>query len=325
MRAPDQEVTVSLTLLLFLTGCRRDLPIIIDTGTAPPQLELTRVPIAPWGPFYVTDNGNRRTDTAPVAIDEAGQPAMLRPLETPGTQTPYGWAGDLAPGAWTATIDEDTRDFLVEPYGRSPAFDHVAIQGNVYELDTDGVWIPVPQMDLEIAQDHAVWLEVVDADPTSAHFRLWGQANDAAPACVMIDDTGTLSSTGELSWQVDRLELPTTPDPTAVVDPTLRLGFDGQGETAAGLALTFGMDVRLASIESFGWEDAVCHVPGADCYPCDGEDSLCMDTAIHGGVMPKVSIDLGGPIPCEPDGAFLFPVTISCDQGGVGPWDQAFC
>jgi len=170
--------------------------------------------------------------------------------------------------------------FVVERWGHDHTFGFGALVGKSFVLDQDTVFgCPEVAPAFMTFLPGRVWLEIVEADAEQARFRLVQELDQAnAHACVYLEDSATLSSTGELLWERDQLELATEPVVEAW-DLSLRAGFDGETAHAAGLELAATINLENVVLRNENdpypppedaWRDTCNLVAsfGVSCEPC---------------------------------------------------------
>ncbi len=326
-----------ITLAVLLAGCRDKDTGITDTGQGEqlPAVTLTVTGQAPWDPMLAEDEVTDER-LAPVVdgaeLDEA--------LST--SAGVYAWRAELEPGEHTIEAPEGTTSAAIThtvlPYGRGEDFDAQDIIGVPLTMDLDSPWIAAPEGlgDILLTLIDGVWLEVVSVQEEEAVFEVYTRADSSDgsyPICRALRARGTLSATGELTWETAALDNGKDP---LLRNLTLRAGFLPDGSAAGGIEGVATLHTAQISRElsdagtipgGASDESALCELLlgfGEECYDCLDDGPLCVDIAFHAGVMspwdealpedpPDCGIDADdlGPIKCElPD--------FSCAAGFFG-------
>ncbi len=163
-----------------------------------------------------------------------------------------------------------------------------------------------------------VWIELTEVDGEDVDFRLIQQF-DGGEACLYLEDSATVSASGDFLWETDALELASEPQLDAY-DLSLRLGFDAAYEIGGG---ELDVQVDLAEMrgtqgdEELYWEDFCDSTAGfgIPCVECavGGLDS-CANFVFHGvyGSPATPPFDGSQLEDCE---VFLQTEYPSCDFG----------
>ena len=289
---------------MVLWGCKDKEPGVIDSADPDlSQRELFVSGQAPWDPMRAEVEPEEGEDYI-VAAEVDGE-ALDEELTLPSVGG-YAWrsSAGLEAGEHTITHPEDatiSETVTVVDYGRQEGFDAKTITGVRYALDLKTVWTAVPAGlgDLLLTFVDGVWLTVEEVDGEEALFVVDVQM-EGESVCRALRGWGTLSETGELSWEVPLLELEFDQGNAPLEDLHIRGGWlaDGSvlGGAESGATLHTGLLSRYLMAEDTGLADegALCETLagfGIDCYDCDGDGELCADLQIHAGLM---YLDEGG-------------------------------
>ncbi len=312
--------------LMLATCARADMAEECELG-GEPLAEIVAVEgfEAPWDPVHIEvelahDDGTVIAGPIPVFSDSVAWP--LEPLLDPPYVTEQSGLyrfteeprlAEMASAGLWATPEEQQlgldglscaaptpadwvahqAKWTVGDYGRADDFDPNSIVGS---------WEIRPQLVLA-GGDPAVQgaassyldlsLEVLDVSDGRVEFRL---VSHEYGDCVLLDDVGALSSTGEFTWSEERLEAATEPAPLVLYAPRIRLGFNG-GDEAAGGEVSAIVDVRASE----GGDEDVCEwmdMLGVACEPCadDGHPS-CLPLAGYAWTAQRVDAAVGEELP----------------------------
>ncbi|MFT5685156.1 MAG: hypothetical protein ACI8RZ_006105 [Myxococcota bacterium] len=311
-------------LTLSMIGCRDKVE---DTGTTNPETNLERTlevyGQASWDPMVAQLEGSEE-----VLAAEVNGVALQTELST--VEGTYGFRDDLSVGDHAIThpeaLTEGALVHTVLPYGRGESFDPESIVGVPFTMDLDSPWIPAPDGlgNVMLSLIDGVWLEVVSVDGDEAVFEVFTRAagDEDYPICRALRAKGTLSATGELTWETAALDI--DDDNPLLRDLSIRGGWLEDASLLGGVEGTAILHTALISRELVEGEvitqgstpeSTVCEYLqgfGTSCYDCLGDGTYCIDIAFHAGVMspwddsipkdpPSCGIDTEdiGPIKCE--------------------------
>lgn len=317
---------------LLCSGCLADCDEPLDTqedcgAEGPRQEDFQTVGAAPWDGVILDlepDDCGRPTldDAQAIELRQADGTAVDLALSDCGQR----WLGvpEIPPGTWTELFlpgldygPEGTRDatlplpepLVIEPFGRDPSFSASALEGKAFLLD-DQAGLECEGLGelARLALPGPAWLQITAVQEDRVGFRLVQVLEQGdLDGCVYLEDTATLSATGELLWQADHLTLATDPEIPAW-DLALHLGFDGDAEEAAGAELSATLDLQHLTGRQVGgtdtapldWQD-YCEITaslGKPCGPCpEGDLESCVHMRLFGsrataGVLPIDTTDI---------------------------------
>lgn len=284
--------------------------------------------MAPWDPLFFWRSGRDRVRVAPVVLDADGQQRRLVPVaDATGV---YAWRPEppLEPGSFVARAPGEPDivvPFEVGPYGVADDFDGDAILGVPWEVSFSDSVDMVGPTDLLLSVLPPLWLVVDELGPPgrdgsrSASFHAVTDGDGGV--CRFLQEEGTLSPEGLLTWEKERIEAQTSGAPILVQDLELRVGWDPEASEAAGVE--FRATVETASIESqIAEPPEICGLLlsiGVPCWDCAGLGDTCAETWFHRGRLvadPDVAWAATDVAPCPFDvgaanGAY------SCDLSGL--------
>jgi len=191
---------------------------------------------------------------------------------------------------------------VVGNQGRDPAFSPDGLAGKAFRLDAD----TIQSCDEAVALVGATllpgpaWFEILGVKGEQLTFRMIQELDDyALPACVYLEDQGTLSVTGEFTWQRDQLALATDPAIESW-DLAMRMGLDASATEVAGLELGATIDLVNVVMDDppdsgaeVTWEDSCALLSGfgLDCEPCEHSDlESCLALHFYGAQASLVEL-----------------------------------
>jgi hypothetical protein len=272
----------------------------------------------------MTSSRSDDLSSAPIVRDADGWQQPYAPLyDHAGVLAGWTPDPDLAPGDYTVHAPPDVdawngvTSFEVLPYGVGEGFDATRVAGRTYRLTMVALGDPAYFAGFQLApvlEDVGVFLQVLDADATTADFRIVYDEG-AQPRCEVLRGEGTISPQGRLEWAVDSVTMPTTPMPTSAYDLALSLGFLADGSAAGGVHAALTLDVGPLTAHM----SDLCGTTrdyGAACWDCTGDGAQCITMGAYAGVFDASSEALPDELPpCAVDLAETGEA-LSCDGSG---------
>jgi len=312
-----------IVILLGLLGpacITKDAPVETDTGE-PVTYSYTKYGAAPWDPLVLTDDDDGIAE--PIVEDASGETVAMHTLEIHSGA--YAWAPDAdlpagdyrlvgvvgGPSGW----DEP---WTVSAYGQGSAFSADAVLGKVYRVDDSSLWGASPSL-ITLALDELsaeLYLEVLDAADGRATFRVVAVMMADGTTCQVFKGAGELSSTGQLTWSTDALDIALTDGTVHTAADSLHLGWLEDGSAGGGVEVYATVDTRVLSTALFPEEDGtyLCAFEGG-CYDCTGDGvASCTDVRVHAGTFALAELTLDDELPlCGVDLEAVELPTFSCD------------
>ena len=276
-------------LMLLALGCSSQ-----DTGEADPAEEAVYVTgQAPWDPVYAT------RDEVLVAPDIDGLSAEVALSTWDGEIYAWRTADPLSVGEHTVSSGQAEEVLEILPYGASVDFSAEDIVGRYYALELESGWASLPKSaPLMLQLVEGVWLQIEEVDGEQALLRAIVQLNDNEP-CVALRTRGALSSTGELTWGREQLDMEAEQGDIPLWEPALRLGWLPDGSEIGGVEVGGLLKTDLISSELFpqddesGGPDAICDALVEGCATCPDGDPYCVQLQLHAAVAVPAEDDLG--------------------------------
>ena len=208
----------------------------------------------------------------------------------------------------------DDGEFEVGAWGKSDGFTPQEIEGALFKIDYESMQSG-GFTDLLGEFLESMLLEIEEATEDQVRFR-WIQQLSHGDAefegCVYLEDTASLSATGEMQWERDELALSTDPQ-IGAYHPSLHLGFDPWGQSIAGIELAAMLDLAGQSFggpadtgspegdsinDSPQWQEyceVMENVTGHPCHECPvGDLEACAEFTFYAGQATRTDLVLGG-------------------------------
>jgi hypothetical protein len=298
---------------------------------------------APWDGIEVILNttcaaaGELTGSEAVSLLDQSGRAWPIQPVDRCGRR--WDAPGGLAAGEYETlviegidTIDGRDQDLAialptphsVQPYGLDTAFSTAGLEGKAFRLDPTTVHEchGVGELLGQLLPGPA-WIEFLAVEGEQVDFRLIQQLDDGPiEACRYLEDRAGISSTGEIAWTAERLDLATEPSIEGS-NLSLHLGLDALAERAAGIELGATIDlidlaVRFEDDTGVASWETTCELMSRVGLPCETCETTGLESCVwlqfYAAEAELVELDLSDdPLPdCQ---ITLTTELPSCDLG----------